>query len=203
MWWRGRDLLRFSVLNCGTRRERGTVRTSTSILVLCACRIARNSSRARVEWPIVKSFGGGLDIKGLNSGDEPGGNARTHGRGGPPAFGAAVGTFETVAGDVVAAIPEEDGGKAEKEAQAREEVEKDASHNPVGLRGAPEVPTNLCRRVISDVSTGLEPKDHLPQAVAFAALDDFDRLESPEGGVGSVKPRSKCFRIDHRAERFY
>src|SRR5579871_265990 len=44
-----------SALNCGLVRERGTVRTSTTISMACSCRSAMNSSMERVEWPMVKT----------------------------------------------------------------------------------------------------------------------------------------------------
>src|SRR5438128_2093058 len=41
----------------------------------------------------------------------------------------AVGDFEAWAGDVVAAIPEDDGGEAEEEAEGGEDVDEETTHD--------------------------------------------------------------------------
>src|SRR5258706_3999138 len=51
------------------------------------------------------------------------------------ADGDAVGDFERVAGEVVAAIPEDDGGQAEEEAEAGENMKEDATHDEGVDRG--------------------------------------------------------------------
>src|SRR6185503_135508 len=49
------DCGKVSRLNCGLRRERGTVRTSTTSSMWCAKSRAMKSSTERVEWPMVNA----------------------------------------------------------------------------------------------------------------------------------------------------
>src|SRR3954471_14226299 len=51
-----------SALNCGLVRDRGTVRTSTTVSIFASCRIPTNSSIDRVEWPIVKNTTNALGL---------------------------------------------------------------------------------------------------------------------------------------------
>src|SRR4029453_9265762 len=51
-----------SALNCGLVRDRGTVRTSTTVSIFASRRIPTNSSIDRVEWPIVKNTANALGL---------------------------------------------------------------------------------------------------------------------------------------------
>lgn len=42
-------------LRCGLWRERGTVRTSTSVVIPCPVSMSMNLAIGRVEWPMVKT----------------------------------------------------------------------------------------------------------------------------------------------------
>src|SRR3989442_8288911 len=53
----------------------------------------------------------------------------------------------------------------------------------------------LSNSTYSHVRTSFELKDHLPQPVAFAALDDLHRFEPSECLVGGVKPGAQSVRI--------
>ena len=47
-----------------------------------------------------------------------------------------------------------------------------------------------------EVRSGFELEDHLPEAVAFAAFDDFHGFEAGKRGVGAIEPFAKGFIAD-------